>query len=105
MFRLGPLHTSASQVVAKQLIMKNVDSYIVKTIGRDSPILEAVKVLWRNHADRYLGRRVLAHFLNRNFDDLLKRTLSPLVEEGLLKTAFPSSSDPRQAYTTSRETE
>ena len=54
---------------------------------------------------RYLGRRVLAHLLNRNFDDLLKRTLSPLVEEGLLKTAFPSSSDPRQAYTTSRETE
>ena len=54
---------------------------------------------------RYLGRRVLAQLLNRNFDDLLKRTLSPLVEEGLLKTAFPSSSDPRQAYTTSSETE
>ena len=54
---------------------------------------------------RYLGRRVLAQLLSRNPDDLLKRTLNPLVEEGLLKTAFPSSSDPRQAYTTSRETE
>ena len=54
---------------------------------------------------RYLGRRVLAQLLNRNPDDLLKRILNPLVEEGLLKTAFPSSSDPRQAYTNSSGTE
>lgn len=52
---------------------------------------------------RYLGRRVLAQLLSRNQDDLLKRTLNPLVEEGLLKTAFSSSSDPRQAYTTCRQ--
>jgi ATP-dependent DNA helicase RecG len=51
---------------------------------------------------RYLGRRVLAQLLNRNPDDLLKRTLNPLVSEGRLKTAFPSSSDPRQAYTADR---
>ncbi|WP_213959380.1 RNA-binding domain-containing protein [Variovorax sp. dw_954] len=50
--------------------------------------------------DRFLGRRVLARLLNRNPDDLLKRTLNPLVDEGRLKTAFPSRSDPRQAYTT-----
>jgi len=49
---------------------------------------------------RYLGRRVLAQLLNRNPDDLLKRTLNPLVEENSLRTAFPSSSDPRQAYAT-----
>ena len=51
---------------------------------------------------RYLGRRVLAFVLNRNADDLLQRTLNPLVTAGKLKTAFPSSSDPRQAYTTYR---
>lgn len=54
---------------------------------------------------RYLGRRVLAHLLNRNPDDLLKRTLNPLVEAGQLKPAFPSSSDPRQAYTTNMSSE
>ena len=48
---------------------------------------------------RYLGRRVLAQLLNRNPDDLLKRTLNPMVDQGLLKTAFPTNSDPRQAYT------
>ena len=48
---------------------------------------------------RYLGRRVLAHLLNRNADDLLKRTLNPMVEAGQLQTAFDSASDPRQAYT------
>lgn len=49
---------------------------------------------------RYLGRRILAQLLNRNPDDLLKRSLNPLVDKQLLKSAFPSSSDPRQAYTT-----
>ena len=48
---------------------------------------------------RYLGRRVLAQLLNRNPDDLLRRTLNPMVGQGLLKTAFPTNSDPRQAYT------
>jgi predicted HTH transcriptional regulator len=50
--------------------------------------------------NRYLGRRVLAQLLDRNPDDLLKRTLNPMVLDGTLNTAFPSSSDPRQAYTT-----
>ena len=49
---------------------------------------------------RFLGRRVLAQLLHRNPDDLLKRTLNPLVDGKSLKTAFPSRSDPRQAYTT-----
>lgn len=53
---------------------------------------------------RYLSRRVLAQLLSRNPDDLLKRTLNPLVEKNLLQTAFPSSSDPRQAYTTCGDT-
>ncbi len=50
-------------------------------------------------AQRYLGGRVLAHVLNRDPDDLRKRTLTPMVKEGLLRAAFPASSDPRQAYT------
>lgn len=48
---------------------------------------------------RYLGRQVLAHLLDRNPDDLLRRTLNPMVEAGLLKPAYPASRDPRQAYT------
>jgi hypothetical protein len=43
---------------------------------------------------------VLAQLLGRNPDDLLKRTLNPMVLAGKLKTAFQSTSDPRQAYTT-----
>lgn len=47
---------------------------------------------------RYLGLRVLAQALRRDPDDLRKRTLSPLVKEGLLRTAYPAMKDPRQAY-------
>jgi len=49
--------------------------------------------------ERFLGLRVLAHLLQRNPDDLRKRTLKPLVAEGALRTAYPSLRDPRQAYT------
>lgn len=48
--------------------------------------------------ERFLGRHVLAHALGRNADDLLKRTLKPMVTDGLLKTAHGASNDPRQAY-------
>ena len=47
---------------------------------------------------RFLGRRVLARLLDRNADDLLKRTLNPMVAARILATAFASTSDPRQAY-------
>lgn len=47
---------------------------------------------------RYLGRRVLAHLLNRDSDDFRKRILNPLVQEKLLTPAFASSSNPKQAY-------
>lgn len=49
---------------------------------------------------RFLGLRVLAHVLQRDPDDLRKRTLTPLIQEGALRTAFSSARDPRQAYTT-----
>jgi predicted HTH transcriptional regulator len=47
---------------------------------------------------RYLGRRVLAHLLNRDSDDFRKRILNPLIQEKLLTPAFASSSNPKQAY-------
>ena len=47
---------------------------------------------------RYLGRRILAQLLARNPDDLLRRTLNPMVEARLLEPAHSAGSDPRQAY-------
>ena len=47
---------------------------------------------------RYLGRRVLAHLLGRNQDDLLKRTLNPMVTARLLIPAFAAANNPKQAY-------
>lgn len=47
---------------------------------------------------RMLGLRVLAHVLQRDPDDLRKRTLSPMVKDGSLRAAYPSARDPRQAY-------
>ena len=48
---------------------------------------------------RFLGLRVLAHVLQRDIDDLRKRTLTPMIQEGALLPAFASTRDPRQAYT------
>jgi hypothetical protein len=48
---------------------------------------------------RYLGLRVLAQVLQRDPDDLRKRTLIPMVKTDLLRTAFSAPNDPRQAYT------
>ena len=52
---------------------------------------------------QFLGLRVLAHVLQRDPDDLRKRTLSLMVKEGVLCTAYPALKDPRQAYTTSTQ--
>ena len=49
-------------------------------------------------AGRYLGRHVLARLLDRNPDDLLRRTLNPMVASGALLTAYAASRAPRQAY-------
>ncbi len=48
---------------------------------------------------RVLGLRVLAKAIQRDPDDLRKRILTPMVREGLLRVAYPSLRDPRQAYT------
>ena len=48
---------------------------------------------------RHMGLRVLAHVLERDPDDLRKRSLTPMVKEGVLRMAYTNSRDPRQAYT------
>ena len=68
--------------------------------GRVAPaaLRETILALCTN---RLLGLRVLAQALRRDPDDLRKRTLTPMVKEGALRTAYPSMTDPRQAYTAS----
>lgn len=48
---------------------------------------------------RFLGPRVLAQLLNRDIGDLRKRTLTPMVHQGLLRLAYSAPNAPRQAYT------
>ena len=55
---------------------------------------------------RFLGLRVLAQALHRDPDDLRKRTLIPLVQEGLLRAAYPNAPRaPRQSYTAPQKIE
>ena len=65
-----------------------------KHLARDDMRLVVLKLC----SGRYLGRRVLAHLLNRDSDDFRKRILNPMVQEKLLTPAFASSSNPKQAY-------
>lgn len=69
----------------------------VRTKRRTSPAVLQQTILALCEK-RYLGRRVLAYVLKRNADDLLKRTLTPMVAAKVLVPAFASASDPRQAY-------
>ncbi|HUM74812.1 MAG TPA: putative DNA binding domain-containing protein [Nitrosomonas europaea] len=71
----------------------------VSSMGRVTPAVlqETLLVLCEG---RYLGLRVLAQVLKRDPDDLRKRTLSGMVKNGQLQTAYPAMKDPRQAYTT-----
>lgn len=87
---------------ALQLELENITLAVSKQ-KRVSPDLLKTTIL-ALRAGRYMGRRVLAHLLNRNYDDLMKRTLAPLVESGQLQPAFPSSSNPKQAYMTKPHT-
>ncbi len=57
------------------------------------------KTIYSLRDSRYLGHRVLAHLLARHPDDLLKRTLKPMVDAGQLKPAFSAGNDPRQGCT------
>ena len=70
---------------------------MVSTIPRVPPeqLQQTILALCKG---RFLGRRVLARLLDRNADDLLKRTLNPMVAARILAPAFASTSDPRQAY-------
>ncbi len=96
---LGPLYLEWPQLsnVLQQYLEEIAQP--VSTRKRVAPELLRTTILALCNG-QYLGRRVLAQLLNRHPDDLLKRFLNPLVDQQLLKSAFPSSSDPRQAYTT-----
>jgi len=52
----------------------------------------------------YLGLKVLAVLLGRSENYLRQSLLNPLVEQGRLRRAFPTTpNDPRQAYTSSKQ--
>lgn len=70
----------------------------VSEAGRVPPALLR-QTLHQLCSGRYLGLRVLAQILQRDPDDLRKRTLSQMVKDGQLRTAYPTMKDPRQAYT------
>jgi len=70
----------------------------VRSRERASPVVMRA-ALTAMCAGRYLGVRVLANLLDRRDQaDLVRRVLTPMVEEGLLKRAYPRPNDPRQAY-------
>jgi ATP-dependent DNA helicase RecG len=95
--QLPPVYLDSAQLTPELQAELGVIALAVRERSRvaSSVLQDTLLTLCMN---RYLGRRVLAQLLGRNPDDLLKRTLKPMVLEGKLKTAFPSSSDPRQAY-------
>lgn len=70
----------------------------VASKGKFSAVLlrETILALCQGH---YLGLRVLAQALQRDNDDLRKRTLTPMVQAGHLQAAHAAPRDPRQAYT------
>ena len=95
--QLPPVYLDSAQLTPELLAALGLIAQPVRERSRvASSVLQDTVLALCMH--RYLGRRVLAQLLARNPDDLLKRTLNPMVLEGKLKTAFPSASDPRQAY-------
>ena len=83
------------------------DSLKAELLGLAEPVANRGKVSALTLRDailalcqgRFLGLRVLAHALQRDSDDLRKRTLTPMVQEGVLRAAYTAARDPRQAYT------
>ena len=64
----------------------------------------ATEIMWRTVSElcrsRFVTLKVLAALLGRQEGYLRQRVLNPMVDEGVLKRAFPqSANDPRQAYT------
>lgn len=95
--QLSPVYLDSAQLSQELQVELELIAHPVRGRSRvaSSVLQDTILTLCMN---RYLGRRVLAQLLGRNPDDLLKRTLNPMVVDGKLKTAFASTSDPRQAY-------
>ncbi len=94
----APLWVEVTDVPPEQMLQLERLAYPASSRKRASPGLmrEVVLRLCERH---YLGVRVLAHLLRRDSNDLVRRTLTPLVAERALRRAFPRPNDPRQAYT------
>jgi len=93
----APLWVEIADVPAEEFSKLGEIAVSIRIRKRSAPdeMRETVRQLCRG---RYVGVRVLATLLNRNAADLVRRVLSPMVTDGLLRRAFPRPSDPRQAY-------
>ncbi len=93
----APLWVEIADVPAEEFSKLDEIAVSIRIRKRSAPdeMRETVRQLCRG---RYVGVRVLATLLNRNAADLVRRVLSPMVTDGLLRRAFPRPSDPRQAY-------
>jgi ATP-dependent DNA helicase RecG len=96
-----PLVIDESQLTpAEQATLRQTASPVSRRPRVRSEVMREVVVALC--AGRFLGLRLLAALLNRkDFDSLRERVLNLLVQEGVLRRAFPRPNDPRQAYTSS----
>ena len=96
-----PLVINESQLTpAEQATLRQTASPVSRRPRVRSEVMREVVVALC--AGRFLGLRLLAALLNRkDFDSLRERVLNLLVQEGVLRRAFPRPNDPRQAYTSS----
>ncbi len=97
-----PLIIDESQLTAaEQADLRQMASPVSqrKRVKKPEVMQEVVIALCKG---RFLGLRLLAELLHRkDFDSLRERVLNHLVQQGLLRRAFPRPNDPRQAYTSS----
>lgn len=92
-----PLCIELSELSVEDILKMEILAASVKGRKRVAP--EVMKdVILRLCEHQYLGVRVLAHFLGRRGDDLVRRILTPMVDKSELRRAFPRLNDPRQAY-------
>ena len=95
----APMLVEVADVTPDQMTQLELIARPASSIKRVKPDVTRGVVL-QLCIGRYLGVRVLAHLLRKDPNDLVRRFLTPLVNEGVLRRAFPRPNDPRQAYTT-----
>ncbi len=95
----APMLVEVADVTPDQMTQLELIARPASSIKRVKPDVTRGVVL-QLCIGRYLGVRVLAHLLHKDPNDLVRRFLTPMVNEGVLRRAFPRPNDPRQAYTT-----